>query len=477
MRCSSSRSVLAADVKTAGITGDESMANNDWNLNTSNQDFSADWDLPVTQAQANPQAANINSGFQPESRKIAKVRGPWHWALTLLALLIVGGLSFLMAYLTKDIERRPALLMGLIFAVPMAAMFLASLLLEHRTCAMTPSFLRKTQAVIALAAVVATFGVGTLCDWIYLERYATKSEYRTVFVLDKSSSMGGIGVTNDQKLINAMERVLGGMASTEEVGLVLFGTSVLNHTAIRPLEENNHRANLMRTIKETSPNGMTNFSAALDKAIALIDSHQANHSGNVQYRIIFLTDGEDTEGIAGNIHRITNACKSKQITVHGVAFGAAGTLDTLSTLITTTGGQTVRADDMDQLIEAMVVLTKNDADLLRSGHKDANLMTGIMLCLEGIVIGVGLWLMLSVHGQFRVQAIISPLMGVAALVLLKFSGFTAETESWWIVEGVAFSLLGIVFMTRNRLLRQETRATVPQQKPQESTVSVPDFDF
>ena len=459
------------------------MTNDDWNLSSAGNDASTGWDLPVPQAQPASQANNVNSGFQPEARQVEKLRGPWHWALTLLALLIVGGLSFLMAYLTKDIEKRPALLMGLIFAVPMAAMFLASLLLEHCTCAMTPSFLRKTQAIIALTAVTATFGVGTLCDWIYLESYASQSEYRTVFVLDKSSSMGTGAGSNNEKLIQAMKSVLTGMSPTEEVGLVLFGTDVLNYTAIRPLGENNHRDTLISTIRTTAPTGLTNFTAALDRAISLIDSHQASRGDNVQYRIIFLTDGDDTEGIANSITRISNTCRNKQIMVHGVAFSPAGDLDALSTLIHTTGGQTVRADDMDQLIEVMTILTKNDADMLRSDHKDAKLMTAIMLCLEGIVIGVGLWLMLSVHGQFRVQAVLSPIMGVAALVLLKYAGFTADADNWWIVEGVAFSLLGVVFMTRNRLFskgedkRPPQRSSLPQQNPQEPTANIPDFDF
>ena len=459
------------------------MTNDDWGLGASNENHSTGWDLPVPQTQAQSRENNVNSGFQPEAKRVEKLRGPWHWGLTLLALLIVGGLSFLMAYLTKDIEKRPALLMGLIFAVPMAAMFLASLLLECRTCAMTPSFLRRTQAIIALVAVAATFCVGTLCDWIYLERYATKSEYRTVFVLDKSSSMGnGVG-SNNEKLIQAMERVLGNMSPTEEVGLVLFGTDVLNYSAIRLLGDGDHRASLMQTIRTTAPSGMTNFTAALDKAISLIDSHRSSHTSDVQYRIIFLTDGADTEGIWNHINRITNTCRNRQITVHGVAFSAAGVLDTLNTLIQTTGGKIVRADDMEQLIEVMIVLTKNDADLLRSGHKDANLMTGIMLCLEGVVIGVGLWLMLSVHGQFRVQAILSPLMGAAALALLKYSGFTAEADVWWIVEGVAFSLLGVVFMTKNRLFNRAEDAKPSQnasqtpQNPQNPSVSIPDFDF
>ena len=38
-----------------------------------------------------------------------------------------------------------------------------------------------------------------------------------------------------------------------------------------------------------------------------------------------------------------------------------------------------------------------------------------------------------------------------ALVLLKFLGFDAEAPWWWMVEGAAFSLLGLVFMTKNRV--------------------------
>ena len=108
-------------------------------------------------------------------------------------------------------------------------------------------------------------------------------------------------------------------------------------------------------------------------------------------------------------------------------------------------------------------------------------MTGIMLILEGLVIGLGMWLMLSVHGQLRVQMIISPLMGAAGLVLLKYVGFNAELDYWWIIEGAAFTLLGIVFMTKNRLLNQPQNQPKEQQnqpgQQSQPQPEVPDFDF
>ena len=74
-----------------------------------------------------------------------------------------------------------------------------------------------------------------------------------------------------------------------------------------------------------------------------------------------------------------------------------------------------------------------------------------MLLLEGLSLGVCISLMLSLKGQFRIQYIISPLMGLLAFVLLKFIWDNNDImTTWWLKEGIAFSLLGIVLMNRNR---------------------------
>lgn len=453
------------------------MANGDWDLNTTDD---SGWDfVPSETPEQKKTSANINSGFQPEARGVQKLRGPWYWPLTIMAFMIVGGLSFLMAYLTKDIPDRNPLLMGLIFAVPMAAMFLASLLLEHRTCAMTPSFLRKTQAIIALGAVVATFGVGTLCDWIYLHGFVVPLKYQTVFVLDKSGSMEG---GRNAEMIQAMERIIPSMDQREEVGLVLFDHTVLKQKSIDRLSDNGHAEALLSMIRNTPTSGGTDFSNAIDCALDLISAR----ASDAPTQIIFLTDGGDLD-FATAVNAVQARCAAMNVVVHGVAFSSNGKLDVMESLIQATGGQTVRANDMEQLVAVMVVLTTHDDDLLRSQDGKANLMTGIMLILEGLVIGLGMWLMLSVHGQFRAQAIISPLMGVAGFILLKYVGFTAEMDSWWIVEGAAFTMLGVVFMTKNRLLAQDGHAHSDGQNPpsqqgqpsqeQQPQANVPDFDF
>lgn len=460
------------------------MSNNDWNLNTSNDDFSAMWDSPVPEAKEGPKGRSGNDGFQPDPRKVEKVKGPWHWALTLLTFLLVGTLSFLMAFLTKAVEERSPLLMGLIFAVPMAAMFLASLLMEYRTSAMTPSFLRKTQAIIAAVAVLATFCVGVLCDWIYLYGFVEPIERKTVFVLDKSASM--TRDNRNESMARAMDEIINAMDDTEEVGLILFHDSVCKEMPIEPLSVN--AQSIRNTITRTpADGGGTSFYVGMTGALKLFEDKMRAEAaaGNgpddedeVISQIIFLTDGENPLFV--NVAEgVKTRCLTMGVTVHGIAFSSDGKLDAMQSLISATGGTIVKAENADELMEVMYKLTKQDADLLRSQNGSANLMSGIMLVLEGLVIGLGLWLMLSVHGQFRVQAILSPLLGVISLALLKFAGFHAEMEIWWIIEGIAFTLLGLVFMTKNRLLNQ-AESQKPEKtpaKPPEPPVQIPDFDF
>lgn len=418
-----------------------------------------------------------NDGFQSDFKQVERIKGPWHWQLTLATLLIVGALSFSMAYLTKGVEERSPLLMGLIFAVPMAAMFLASLFMEYRTSAMTPSFLRKTQTIIATVAVLATFGVGVLCDWLYLYGFVEPIDRKTVFVLDKSASMRG---TRNDDMVKAMDQIIEAMDKTEEVGLVLFHDSVCKESAIALLSSN---ADLIKQeIANTAADGgSTSFYAGMTGALRLFEektSAAGKATENKQetvFQIIFLTDGEDPffdEYEKG----IKTRCQAMDVTVHGIAFSHDGKLDVMTDLISATGGTIVNAANAEELVEVLFKLTKHDDDLLRAQNGSANLMSGIMLVLEGLVIGLGLWLMLSMQGQFRVQAVLSPVMGVMSFVLLKYAGFNMEQEYWWIIEGMAFTLLGVVFMTKNRLLNRNDGTKKPAE-PTGNSAQIPDFDF
>ena len=80
--------------------------------------------------------------------------------------------------------------MGLIFMVPTAALMLAAMMVEGATSAMTPGTSRKPQIIVAIAATIATFLVGCICDLIYLTGFRkppvpAQSVYTTVSVSDR----------------------------------------------------------------------------------------------------------------------------------------------------------------------------------------------------------------------------------------------------------------------------------------------------
>ena len=76
------------------------------------------------------------------------------------------------------------------------------------------------------------------------------------------------------------------------------------------------------------------------------------------------------------------------------------------------------------------------------------ILTCVLLIIQGLLCGFALKIMFSVQGQFRFQTILSPLMGLAAFLILNFGRFAGIAPAW-ICEGAAFSVLGCVFMREN----------------------------
>jgi hypothetical protein len=93
-------------------------------------------------------------------------------------------------------------------------------------------------------------------------------------------------------------------------------------------------------------------------------------------------------------------------------------------------------------------------DLIRNRDQSAKIITCVMMILEGLSLGICLSLMYSSAGQFRAQYIISPLMGALSFILLKYVMSTEDMSTWWIREGLSFSLLGVVIMMKNSFIRK-----------------------
>lgn len=431
-----------------------------------------EWDF----APASSGSAGQSDGFStapatPES----PVKGGWHWQQTFVSLMVVAALSFLIAYLTRTVNNRNTLLIGLSFMVPMAAMLFSALMVENASNAMTPYYSRKAQAIVALLGTLATFTVGCLCDAIYLGNLTpvyetvsvTSNECNFVFAMDKSGSMSG---NRDRESIQAINDILDSLPDDVSVGLVLFSSDVLKNGTVPMARLTAAQRSQLKSTLTMDPTGLTNFDQPLQTALNLYDQNPPTNG--YPTRIVMVSDGV---GDLSTAEDIINRCKADSLSISCIQLESS--LDpALQHVIDATGGSGHSIHDYGDLITTLQEVTQLvthrqyeiDQDLLRSRSSRAIIITLIMMLLEGLSIGMALWLMLSVKGQFRFQVILSPLMSLASFALLKFAPLSLFDGQQWLLEGAAFTLLGVVFMRRNRVYGQKavpnTASTAPGQQ-------------
>ncbi len=512
-----------------------------------------------------------------------------YWPLTLMSLLLVSGLSFLMAYLTKDVANRSIWLLGLIFMVPVGAMFLSALLVEFRTGAMTPAYTRKPQVIVAIAAVVMTFVVGCLCNLIYQQSLIVELTGWTpvqvtppsptprnqptpsptprhsvptatpkhvtpapttenaiahelysfisgnegdnfIFVVDCSISMDRTtdAVRGRSKRIDAarqaLSEILKSVPETSQVGAVFFQSRV-SGTIQLARNTSSHQTKILNSMNAAG--GGTNFVYPIKEAIRMFPFGSSQHTS-----VIMLTDGQS--GIPdSDLNSFIHSFNSSNASMYVIYIDNSSSSTELDELARRTKGRTSLTRDLFSGTTTLgggsrtaytaapaatatpmhvtpsptpkhvtpsptaahkptpsptpletpwvtgspypttgtLADTKDDYDILRvtggSANGHAKWMTFLMLLLEGLTIGIGLSLMLSVSGQKRWQLLISPIMAVLAWGVLKMVGLSsASNPNWWLVEGGAFSLLGVVFMTR---FSGEADNDAPADKPSKRT--------
>lgn len=389
-------------------------------------------------------------------------RGGWHWLQTLVAILIVCLLSMACAYLTRNVEERPVWMMGLIFMVPTAALMVATILVEKHTSAMTPSSSRKPQYILAVVATILTFIVACICDLIYLYGFKKplapalsvnvpyETSDRLLIIEDHTYSMTQSDAGTQAAGISAS--LLNQCASDWDVGLIAGDVSI----DLAPLTAE-HKNRLLSEINKTPDRGRLYYQDSIISALEMAEKAGSDR----QTRIILFTDGLHTWSLNGDID-LTQRCMNANVTVSCVQLGKS-IEPVLSSLIQATDGKILTGTDAPSILDQMqttryssqvspaAVEEKLKLDLLRNREPAAILICCIMLLLEGLSLGICISLMLSLKGQFRIQYILSPLMGLLAFALLKFIWDNNDImTTWWIKEGTAFSLLGIVLMNRNR---------------------------
>ncbi len=309
--------------------------------------------------------------------------GRWYWPLTLVCILLAVVFSFLMAFLTRNDLSRSALLTGLIFALPIAAMFIGAMLLECRTGAMATSCPHTAQFMIVILGTLITFFAGFLGNLIYHSSLEVPiTAYRTVqvtaapvptgtpphkatpsptprhpashpsgdgghtvvFLLDESASMlwGGVEVSGRMMLPrDAAEHVLtdtlASLPSGASVGLVPFTEYITNW--VTPAANTVQQQNAIRSAMRQTSGFSEDLSAAIRKGIDLIPNTVPSAT------IILISDGTSPQ------HTIDASALTRDLNAHSITFSVVyinGTGDVdaaLDRICTATGGHSLSLAD------------------------------------------------------------------------------------------------------------------------------------
>ena len=429
----------------------------DWMAgNTASGQNGGGWDAPAAQ----PNAAEDGFNATASRSSAPATGGGVHVGMTFAILLAVASVSFLLSFLTAGMPTRGALMTGLMFALPAAAALFAALGVEGVAAAMTPRFSRGAQAGVALAATLACFVVGCVGNAVYLGGFVQQEDY--LFLLDRSSSMDYNAAVIPSA--NAMKTVLGEMSDADRAGVIVFDHTILQEVPVRPLDAAQRQA--MIAALDTPALGSTDFELTLDKALSILQTQAIQR----HTRVIMVTDGESS---VTDQQAYINRFKQMNASLYCIKIGAFTNAD-LDEIIQATGGKYVNVQSASLLLERLQDMRGEQADLLRDRSSAANAVTAVLFVLEGLVIGVALWLMLSYRGQPRAQLILSPLMGVAGFLLLKvLSPSVTASIPWW-QEAIAFTMFGLVIMCKNKTCGIRTH----QGTPTVATAEAADpFDF
>ena len=399
--------------------------------------------------------------------------------MTTACFCTVTAVSFLVAWLMKDTARN-FWEMGLTFAAPFAALMGSAMLIERSTSRMTPQCSRNAQRICILMTIATAFFVGSLAEALHqpvvIENH--EPEYDYMIVLDKSGSMVFESLDNPGR--QALHELIDNMEDCNQVGIVAFGSKVVGEQDVLPLDDE-QRKKLHEIIdipieiwEEKNPltgkmepfGDGTNFTNAMNGAMNLIKNMPERTR---TMRIILVTDGDNQS--VGSFAKFNKWASERneqneeqeRIELCAIQIGTVPMLNMVKEAVNKTGGtiyDNVSTEELAQQLQSLkkTIVTKQPVDTLKATYEgrtadgDPNtpymILSCILMILQGVLCGFALKIMFSVQGQFRFQTILSPLMGLAAFLLLNFGRYIGIAPAW-ACEGLAFSLFGLVFMREN----------------------------
>jgi Ca-activated chloride channel family protein len=172
---------------------------------------------------------------------------------------------------------------------------------------------------------------------------ATRSPVNLALVLDRSGSMSGFKLSQAKQ---AARQLVSQLKPTDRLAIVHFGGDVKSMDGVFCTESNKEK--LLRYIDGIWDEGGTNIGAGLTAGRDLLLASSSDFSVN---RIIFMSDGQPTEGIqdSSGLLDVTREIRSHGISVTSIGLGSDFNEDLMESIASTGGGAYAYLQDAAQL--------------------------------------------------------------------------------------------------------------------------------
>ena len=198
-----------------------------------------------------------------------------------------------------------------------------------------------------------------------------------VIVIDKSGSMAALNRWN--LAINAAKSVINTLTIGDHFSVVLFSDTAetLGFPRLERATQEN-KETVLNALDQSIYTGRTNYGAAFDKAFDLFESSETTEkSSNCHRAILFLSDGEPTEGSTGDgLYRNITEKNILNATIFTYALGESADEEALKNIACNSGGIYAKIPDNGDLVEQMSAYYKLYA-ILQGGAENMNFTTWV----------------------------------------------------------------------------------------------------
>jgi Ca-activated chloride channel family protein len=172
---------------------------------------------------------------------------------------------------------------------------------------------------------------------------ATRSPVNLALVLDRSGSMSGFKLSQAKQ---AARQLVSQLKPTDRLAIVHFGGDVKSMDGVFCTESNKEK--LLRYIDGIWDEGGTNIGAGLTAGRDLLLASSSDFSVN---RIIFMSDGQPTEGIQDStgLLDVTREIRAHGISVTSIGLGSDFNEELMESIASTGGGAYAYLQDAAQL--------------------------------------------------------------------------------------------------------------------------------